>query len=78
MTGIDYSEDHFLRYDCTGKSAEEILTDIITLQSSDNIGCIVVDSCPAMVPMLDLENDLTKDLGQRGNISKVLGRFLRQ
>ena len=52
MTGLIYTKqkeedvDQFMRYDCTGKSAEEIFRDICKIQEADNIGMIVIDSAP--------------------------------
>lgn len=77
MTGLDISEERFLRYDCSGKSAEEIFHDIIELQKADNIGLIVIDSAPMLLSSADIESDVEKDNGQRASIAKPLGKFLR-
>jgi len=77
MTGLQTSGNLFMRYDCTGKSAEEIFSDIIKLQEADNIGMIVIDSAPMLLSQADIDSDLTKDNGQRASIAKSMGRFLR-
>lgn len=78
MTGLIYDDpNRFVRYDCTGKSAEEIFSDIIKLQEADNIGMIVIDSAPMLLSQADIDNDLTKDNGQRASIAKSMGKFLK-
>ena len=78
ISKISYDEDHFVRYDCTGRSAEEIFQDLITMQASDEIGMIVIDSARALISQADLDNDFTKDNGQRASIAKAMGKFLKQ
>ena len=73
MTGLIYDDpNRFVRYDCTGKSA-----DIIKLQDADNIGMIVIDSAPMLLSQADIDNDITKDNGQRASIAKSMGKFLK-
>lgn len=78
ITDINYEPEHFLRYDCTGQSAEEIFQDLILMQETDDIGMIVIDSARALVSQADLDNEFTKDNGQRASISKPLGKFIKQ
>ena len=79
MTGLIIDDpSKFLRYDCSGKSGEEIFEDIIQLQQADNIGLIILDSAPALVSQADIDNPFTKDNGQRASIAKSLGKFLKQ
>lgn len=77
MTGLDISPERFMRYDCCGKSAEEIFQDIIQLQSADDIGMIVIDSAPMLMSQADIDNEFTKDNGQRASIAKSMGKFLK-
>lgn len=77
MTGLDLSAEHFLRYDCCGKSAEEIFQDIIELQKADDIGLIIIDSAPMLISQADIDNEITKDNGQRASIAKSMGKFLK-
>ena len=77
MTGLDLDPEKFQRYDCAGKSAEEIFADIITLQEADNIGMIIIDSAPMLLSQADIDNEITKDNGQRASIAKSMGKFLK-
>lgn len=77
MTGLDLDENKFARYDCCGKSAEEIFSDIIKFQEADNIGMIIIDSAPMLLSQADIDNDITKDNGQRASIAKSMGKFLK-
>ena len=77
MTGLDLDPAKFMRYDCSGKSAEEIFSDIIKLQEADNIGMIIIDSAPMLLSQADIDNDITKDNGQRASIAKSMGKFLK-
>jgi len=74
MCGID--PNRLMYVDPIGLSGEQICDMIVEIQKGDNIGLIVVDSLPAMVPQAVLENDLTKDAGMRGTMAKKLYPFL--
>ena len=74
MCGIDTSK--LLYIDPIGLSGEQICDLIIELQKGDEIGLIVLDSLPALVPAAVLENDMTKDAGMRGTMAKKLYPFL--
>lgn len=78
ISDIDYSPEHFVRYDCTGRSAEEIFQDLILLQSTDDIGMIVIDSARALISQADLDGEFVKDNGQRASVAKSLGKFIKQ
>ena len=56
-------------------SGEQILEMILELQEADDIGLIVLDSIPALVPQSIMENEFTKDMGMRGNMAKGLHKF---
>lgn len=77
MTGLDISEDHFMRYDCTGKAAEEIFEDIQAMQEAEDIGLIILDSAPMLSTKADMDNALSKDNGQRASVAKSMGKFLK-
>lgn len=77
MTGLGLDPEKFVRYDCAGKSAEEIFDDIIKLQAADNIGMIVIDSAPMLLSQADIDNEIAKDNGQRASIAKSMGKFLK-
>ena len=74
MCGIDTSK--LLYIDPIGLSGEQICDLVIELQNGDEVGLIVLDSLPAMVPQAVLENDMTKDAGMRGTMAKKLYPFL--
>lgn len=78
MTGLDVYSETFFRYDCSGKAAEEIFSDILQLEEADNIGFICIDSAPALISKADLDGEFEKDNGQRASISKSLGKFIKQ
>lgn len=78
MTGISFEPEHFLRYDMTGKAAEEMFADIIQLEEADDIGMIIIDSAPALISKSDLDSDFEKDNGMRASIAKTLGKFIKQ
>lgn len=78
MTGLNYKDPNlFVRYDCSGKSAEEIFDDIVELQKADNIGMIIIDSAPMLLSQADIDNPIAKDNGQRASIAKSMGKFLK-
>ena len=58
-----------------GMSGEQILEMVLEMQEADDIGMIVLDSIPALVPQFVMENEFTKDAGMRGNIAKALHKF---
>lgn len=74
MTGIQL--DKLLYMSPTTMTGEQILDAILEYQKADDIGMIVLDSIPALLPAQSLENDMTKDPGMRGTIAKPLHRFL--
>lgn len=73
MTGIDL--ENLLYISPNGLSGEQICDMIIELQKADNVGCIVLDSLPALLPAVVMENDLTKDSGMRGTMAKTFHKF---
>ena len=82
MTGLDVSPEKFQRLDCCGLSAEQIFGIIITLENTDNIGLIILDSAPALISQDDIksieeQDDFEKDNGQRASIAKPLAKFCR-
>lgn len=59
-----------------GTSGEDILQMILDYQNADDIGMIVLDSIPALVPQIVLESDMTEDKGMRATMAKKLYPFL--
>lgn len=74
MTGLDFSK--MIYFNPKTLSGEQILDAIVEFQSADDIGMIVVDSLPALLPATALDTDIEKDPGMRGTIAKPLHRFL--
>ena len=73
MTGLDLSKLFYMNPN--GQSGQQILDMIIEMQKSDDVGMIVLDSLPALIPSAVLENDLTKDAGMRATMAKPLYPF---
>jgi recombination protein RecA len=74
MTGLDLTK--LLYVNPKTLTGEQILDYILELQKEDDIGMIVIDSLPALLPAASLEADMEKDPGMRGTIAKPLHRFL--
>ena len=74
MTGLDLDKMYYVNP--AGLSGEQICDLVVELQKSDDIGLIVLDSLPALIPQIVLENDLTKDNGRRATIAGRLYPFL--
>ena len=74
MTGMQL--DKMIYMSPTTMTGEQILDAILEYQKSDDIGMIVLDSIPALLPAQSIDNDMTKDPGMRGTIAKPLHRFL--
>ena len=62
MNGIDLSKMYYVNVP-SNMSGEQVCDLIVELEKSDDIGLIVLDSLPALLPQQVLENDLTKDNG---------------
>lgn len=78
MTGLQLNEEKLIYVCPTVQSGEQILRSVLELQQADNIGLIVIDSIPALLPSQVLENDFEKDLGLRGTIAKYMHKFLTE
>lgn len=75
MTGIQLDK-LVLMDDTACMTGEQILDSVLRFQQQDDIGAIVIDSIPALLPAAVLENDMEKDSGMRGTIAKKLYPFL--
>lgn len=73
MNGIDLTKLYYCSPN--GLSGEQILDLVVELEKSDDIGLIVLDSLPALIPEAVLKEDLTKDTGMRGTMAKRLYPF---
>lgn len=74
MNGIDLTKLFY--YSPVGQTGEQILADILRFQDTEDIGMIILDSIPALIPAVNVENDFEKDMGQRGTMAKPLHKFL--
>lgn len=72
--GIDLSKLNYVNPN--GLSGEQILDMVIEFEKADDVGMIVIDSLPALLPAISMETDMTKDNGMRSTIAKPLYRFL--
>lgn len=76
MTGLDLTKILYINPE--NMSGEQILDLILELQDAEDIGCIVLDSIPAMESGKELENDIEKDLGRSGNMARPLHKFTKR
>ena len=74
MTGLQLDKMYY--FNPKTLTGEQILDAILDFEKSDDVGMIVLDSIPALLPAQALENDMEKDPGMRGTIAKPLHRFL--
>lgn len=74
MTGLN--PEKMIYFNPTNLTGEQVLDAILEFQKSEDIGMIVLDSIPALLPAESIEKDMTKDPGMRGTIAKPLHRFL--
>lgn len=74
MTGMQL--DKMLYISPTTLTGEQVLQMIIEYQQEEDVGMIVLDSIPALLPADSLDKDMTQDPGMRGTIAKPLHRFL--
>ena len=73
MNGVDLSRLYYVSPN--RMSGQEILDMIIEFQKAEDVGMIILDSLPALIPAAVLENDLTKDSGMRATMAKPLYPF---
>ena len=74
MNGLDLKKLQY--FSPIGMSGEQIIDTIVELQKEDDIGMIILDSVPAMIPQVVLENDLIEDKGMRATMAKKMYPFL--
>ena len=73
MTGLNL--DKLLYVSPNTLSGEQVCDMIVEYEKADDIGCIVLDSLPALLPAAVIDSDLTKDQGMRGTMAKVYHKF---
>ena len=77
MTGLELDKLYYVSP--SNMAGEQILDMIIEFQEScEDIGCIVLDSIPALVSGKEIESDIEKDLGRSGNMARPLHRFTKR
>lgn len=74
MTGLH--PEKMIYFNPANLTGEQVLDAILEFQKAEDIGMIVLDSIPALLPAESIEKDMTKDPGMRGTIAKPLHRFL--
>lgn len=74
MNGID--PDKLIYFNPKTLTGEQVLDSILEFEKADDVGMIILDSIPALLPAQAMENDIEKDPGMRGTIAKPLHRFL--
>ena len=74
MNGVDFEK--LIYFNPKTLSGEQILDSILEFEKSEDVGMIILDSIPALLPAQSMENDIEKDPGMRGTIAKPLHRFL--
>jgi len=78
MNGID-SNRVYIWKPKVGMSGEQILGSILDMSMQiEDISLIVIDSIPALIPSIDLEEEFEKDNGMRGTLAKYLYKWLRE
>lgn len=73
MTGLNL--DKLLYVSPNTLSGEQVCDMIVEYEKAEDIGCIVLDSLPALLPSAVMDSDLTKDQGMRGTMAKVYHKF---
>lgn len=74
MNGVDFEK--LIYFNPKTLSGEQILDAVLEFEESEDVGMIILDSIPALLPAQSMENDIEKDPGMRGTIAKPLHRFL--
>lgn len=75
MNGLDLEKLIYIN-PSAGMAGETILDMILELQQAADIGMIVLDSIPALVPKVVLESSMEEDKGMRATMAKKLYPFL--
>lgn len=73
MTGLDLDKLYYINPN--RQSGQQLLQMILEIQDLEDVGAIVLDSLPALIPEAVLESDATKDNGMRATIAKPLYPF---
>lgn len=76
MTGLDLKK--LLYINPEAMSGEQILDAVVSIQDSDDIGAIAVDSIAALQSGREMETDVEKDNGRAASMAKPLAKFIKQ
>ena len=76
LVGVDNSPEKFIKWAPENVTAEEVFDRILKVAETDEVGMIVLDSIPALVPQQEDAKDMTQY--QMGGISKPLTVFSRK
>ena len=74
MNGLDLNKVIYMSP--TNLTGEQVLQAILEYQQSEDIGMIVLDSIPALLPSAVMNSDLTEDKGLRATIASKMHPFL--
>jgi RecA/RadA recombinase len=77
MNHVDLSRLNYINIPA-GMAGEQVLDLIIEMQKADNIGMIILDSVPSLLPAAVLKSDMTEDPGLRGTMAKKMYPFLNE
>lgn len=76
LLGVDNSEGKFIKWAPENATAEEVFETILKVAETGEVGMIILDSIPALVPQQEDAKDMTQY--QMGGISKPLTVFSRK
>lgn len=74
MNGIDLEKLQYVNIPI-GMSGEQVLDLVIELEKAEDIGMIILDSIPALIPAAVLKADMTEDPGMRATLAKKIYPF---
>lgn len=77
MNGVDISKLIYVDIP-VGMSGEQVLDTVIELEKADDVGMIIIDSLPALIPAAVLKSDMTEDPGMRATMAKKFYSFLNE
>ena len=76
LLGVDNSKGKFIKWSPENSTAEQVMEMILSVASTNEVGLIILDSIPALVPQQEDAKTLTEY--QVGGISKPLTVFARK
>lgn len=76
LLGVDNSPEHFIKWTPENATAEEVFEQILKVADTNQVGLIILDSIPALVPQQEDAKNMSEY--QMGGISKPLTVFARK